>query len=577
MQNIPGIELESTVDKYRAAMSNSAVKREDANPLFAELFDKHSDMVHKELALTPVSTKEEMLDTAPVKADEKPKETGPVTRTKPPVKEERPIEDKHGRDERMTQEDLDEVREDLEAYGMTKEEIAEIEEEINSEEGLTWGQFVARLSQKMADLRKVELDAEQKEELGNFFAKLGFTEKESGELIARLENGEQADVLKEIQAKIEAMPETKNLLITKDELQAFSAAMNFSKEFTAKLKENFAKNVLPKDMKEAFTLMRQEMANMDDKDRELVRAVGKQFAQAMEKNVKDSTAAKEIEQAVDLKPRVAEDKPKVETRHELKEEIKQEAKTDIKEAVETRRESLTETATRASDEKKAMPEKAKVQAEVGEQNNKQESENDTWNNFFAKLKDDSQQVRSQLQAKADAAQALKADATDLTAKARASNWEKVSAPKVMRQVETAFLQNLSNGTKRLTLQLTPENLGKLNVMLQVHGKEVSATIRAENPEAARIITENLEVIKNSLESQGLKVEKLDVQAGLADAKSDQNWFGNDQHNLARDREAMAHMRSHMKAMREGRATVAQDMQSIRESAIRAEQGLYVIA
>lgn len=578
MQNIPGIKLESTVDQFKEAVGNASVRKGDDHALFAELFDKHSNMVEKELALTPVSTREEMLDTAPVKAESKPQPKGPITKqeTKAPVREDKPTKEMPAKDERMTQEDLDEVRDDLEAYGMTEEEITAIEEEINSEEGLTWGQFVARLAEKMAELRKVDLSDDQKDKLGSFFAKLGFTEKESADLISRLENGEQADVMKELQARIEALPESKNLLITKDEVEAFSAAMNFSREFTAKIKEAFAKNVLPKDVKEAFTLMQQEMADMDEKDRELVRAVGKAVAQAMDRNVKESTVAKEVEAAVDLKPRVAEDKPRVETRHELKEEVRQEVKEDVREALDTRRDAMAESGARASD-KKVMPEKAKAEMNMADQHSNKESENETWNNFFSKLKDDSQQVRTQLQAKADAAQALKADTSDIAARARTQAWEKVSAPKVMRQVENAVLQNLGNGTKRLTLQLTPENLGKLSVMLQVQGKEVNATIRAESPEAARVIMDNIDTIRKSLETQGLKVEKLDVQAGLADTKGDQNWFGNEQHNMARDREAIAHMRSHLKAMREGKGVLAQDVQSIRESAIRAEQGLYVIA
>lgn len=56
-----------------------------------------------------------------------------------------------------------------------------------------------------------------------------------------------------------------------------------------------------------------------------------------------------------------------------------------------------------------------------------------------------------------------------------------------------------------------------------------------------------------------------------------NWFGQEEHNLAREREAMVAMRSHMKQMREGTVQVAQDLQNVREQAIHADQGLHVIA
>jgi len=147
----------------------------------------------------------------------------------------------------------------------------------------------------------------------------------------------------------------------------------------------------------------------------------------------------------------------------------------------------------------------------------------------------------------------------------------------MKQVETAMFRNLGNGTKQLTLQLTPENLGKLNIMLQVQGKEVNAVIRAENHDAAKLINENIDLIKNALENQGLKVEKLEVQTGLAGNQDSQDWFGQNQHNLARDREAMAAMRNHVKSMRNNGNDVAQDLQRSGEQAINADQGLHVIA
>ena len=147
----------------------------------------------------------------------------------------------------------------------------------------------------------------------------------------------------------------------------------------------------------------------------------------------------------------------------------------------------------------------------------------------------------------------------------------------MKQVETALLKNLGNNTKQLTLQLTPENLGKLSIVLQVHGKEVNAVIRAENPEAAKIIASNIDIIKNALESEGLKVEKLEVQAGLTNNQDSHDWFGQNEHNMARDREAMATMRNHMKTMRGGNDNMAQDLQSLREQAINADNGLHIIA
>lgn len=564
MQNLPGIELESTKEQFKAVAFTTSRKNGDQFELFAELFDQHSTRIEKELTLTPVSTKDEMLDQAPVVSDEKPKKVN-VSGAEAPkrTKERRESEADRHRDEKMTQEDLDEVRDDLEAYGLTKEEIADIEERINSEEGLTWGQFVSTLSDKMAEMRKIELSDAQKDALGTFFSKLGFTPKESAKLISQLENGEQADVMAALRKKMDDLPKGQNLLFTKEEVEAFSAAMNFSKEFTGKLKEMLAKNNLPKDVKEAFSLIRQEMAEMDSKDRDLVKAVGTAFAKSMGKEVKESTAAKDIKEAVDLNPRVAEEDPKAEARQEFKD------------AIEERKESLPGANARKS-EQKANPQQAKQDPAEKHDHSQSESK---WNEFFARLSEDnSGSAAKQFQAKVDNIDnTIKQGLAEANAGAKSKAWEKVSAPRVMRQVENAFIKTLNDGTKQLTLQLTPENLGKLNIMLQVSGKEVNAVIKAESADAARIIADNIDIIKNSLEQQGLKVEKLEVQTGLASGQDYKDWFGQEQHNLARDREAMIAMRQHLKSMRGESEGLAQDMQNRREQAITADQGLHVIA
>ena len=557
MQNIPGIVLDKATEQVKA-VHFSPVKRGEQHSLFADLFDQHSTMIENELALTPVSTKDKMLDVTPKVVEEK-KQVN-AANTKAPVKEDKqPVRD---RDERMTQDDLDEVRDDLKEYGMSEKEIADIEKKVNSDEGLTWNQFVSTVANKMAEMRKVVLTDEQKDKLSTFFAKFGFTPKQSEKLIGQLENGEQAKVMAALQAKIDDMPKDRQLLLTKNDVEAFSTAMNFSKEFTSKIKELLGKNTLPKDVKEAFTLIRQEMAAMDAKDKALVAAVGKAFVKAMGDKTKASTAAREIGEAVDLAPRVAEDAPKAQ------------AKEDFKDAVETRKEAMPNANARKS-EQKGTPEQA--QDDFRDQKNESESDK-PWNNFCGKRRDDSAQGSRQFQAKTENIdQALKAGLAEGTSTAKTQAWEKVSAPRVMRQVENAFIRNLGNGTKQLTLQLTPENLGKLNIVLQVQGKEVNAVIRAESADAAKIIAENIDIIKSSLESQGLKVEKLEVQAGLTGNQDGRNWFGQEQHNLARDREAMTAMRNHMKHMRGERVQVAQDLQSIHEQAIHADNGLHVIA
>ncbi|MUM76691.1 flagellar hook-length control protein FliK [Pseudodesulfovibrio sp. F-1] len=620
--------------------------------MFAEVFAMHSASVESELSMAPVATREKMLDAAPQRQEEvrtvaqgsetRSCETGkealrPAHEARDAKRDEQAERDE--RDERMTREDFEKIKDDLKAYGLTDDEIKALEKKVGSDEGMTWKEFVAALATKMEATRKAALGDEQKGVLANFFAKLGFSAEESDTLLARLENGEQDKVMGELQAKLAELPKARQLLLTKEEIVAFSSAMGFSGEFTTKLKEMFGSGTTAKEMREAFTLIRQEMSDMNAKDRALVRAVGKAFAQAMGETARESSAARDLEAAVDLTPRVAEDAPKAkgqpqaqantqaqakaqanldanvktniktdakanagaEVQTDMKANARADAQTDakanaevkaqasveiredFKEAVDTRRHNTGAEAARKSSS--PLPEKAgETRPDSGQGDPRQDSRSDAdaesnkaWNNFFGRLKDDSGTAASRTQVRTETIeQALRTDVTDAASRSQNRAWEKVDAPRVMRQVENAVFRNLTNGTKQLTLQLTPENLGKLNIMLQVQGKEVNAVIRADNPESARIINENIEVIRSALEGQGLKVEKLDVQAGLA-GNQDNAWTGHDQHNLSREREIMAAMRRHMRAMRGDTGAAGTAAQAEMVHSPRTENGIHVIA
>lgn len=582
MQNIPGIALEK--EEQLTVLKISAVKKSDQQSLFADLFNEHADMVENELALAPVSSQDKMLETASVAATTGTSTTAAASSTdkaatdsvatKTDTKKKKETSTIEDNDSRISEEEFEEVKEDLEAYGMTDEEIAKIEEQVKSDEGMTWGQLVAAVAKKMASTRTTEITDDQKVELKSFFSKFGFTDKESDKLIDQLEKGNFDKVMKELQAKIDAMPEDKQLLLDKTEIEAFTAALGFSSEFASKVKELLGTNSLPKDVKQAFTMIRQELAAMDKKDEELVKAVGTVFAKAMGDESKATTAARQIAEAVDLKPRVAEEK------------IEAEVKEDLAQAVKDHKEVLPDnTARKASQESLASKTEIKADTQTdAPATDKQDAEPEQesgWNHMFNKMTEDTtSNANTQARTETTTASLSKAGVTEMTAdtKTKAAAWEKVSAPKLMKQVENAVLKTLSNGTKQLTLQLSPENLGKVSVLLQVSGKEVSATIRAESADAAKVIADNLDIVKNSLEAQGLKVEKLDVQTGLTSDQNYRDWFGESEHNLAREREVMIAMRNHMKQMREENGDLmAQDLQPLGNQAIHADQGLHIIA
>jgi len=134
--------------------------------------------------------------------------------------------------------------------------------------------------------------------------------------------------------------------------------------------------------------------------------------------------------------------------------------------------------------------------------------------------------------------------------------------------------------KQLTLELTPDNLGKLNIMLTVKGKDVQAVIRADSPEAEKVLAENLQQIKQSLENQGLTVSKMEVRPGISqDSNLGQQWAGADKHNQSQDRrDALERLRtSSLLADLAGGSGLAQGMQNTGAEVKISQGGLDIVA
>lgn len=119
------------------------------------------------------------------------------------------------------------------------------------------------------------------------------------------------------------------------------------------------------------------------------------------------------------------------------------------------------------------------------------------------------------------------------------------AAKVLSQVEQGVLSALADGTKRMTLNLNPVELGAVSVILSSRNGEVSAILKPERPETAAMMTQQADVLRHTLEQQGIKVDKVEVQTPQ-DQRSNEQWQGMDQHNASHEqqtrRDALDRMR-----------------------------------
>uniref|UniRef100_I2PZJ4 Flagellar hook-length control protein n=1 Tax=Desulfovibrio sp. U5L TaxID=596152 RepID=I2PZJ4_9BACT len=176
-----------------------------------------------------------------------------------------------------------------------------------------------------------------------------------------------------------------------------------------------------------------------------------------------------------------------------------------------------------------------------------------WGEFWSKVRTDkiSGQTASAGQTTATQTMAAMDAVTGSGAGKTAKTFDPALAARAARQLETGILRNVGGDAKQLTLHLSPDELGKLSVTLTVKDKEVRAVIMADNSDTAAMLQEQAAKIKQTLEDQGFKVTKLDVQTGLAQDNQG-TWQSPEQHNLAREqREAVERMRSSLRLARDG--------------------------
>lgn len=93
---------------------------------------------------------------------------------------------------------------------------------------------------------------------------------------------------------------------------------------------------------------------------------------------------------------------------------------------------------------------------------------------------------------------------------------KVPVHRFAQEVAGLVLKKLdvssSSGMTEARLTLTPENLGQVDVKLQIHNGQLTALFAADSPAAREAIENQLGQLRMSLQNQGFQVDRLDVSA-----------------------------------------------------------------
>lgn len=486
---------------------------------------------------------------------------------------------------KMSQEDFSRVRVKLEQAGVSKEKLDDMQKRVASPEGYTWGQFVQGLREtvRASLMPKVDLSSIDKANLSSLFSRLGFDAKQSGELAEGLANGETAKVWKQISAKLASMDPKATVNIPADEAQSLFKGLRLpaaaQERLTAQFSQLTGKELSPAVLTEAFKSVKGEMdaqfTQIHDAMKQLREAVEPVMVQAQDrvKTAKQATDGMAASQQVKVSSLLKEPEQAASTSQGASDSQKPQTNPSVQPGAQ----ATDPNAKNAQRDPGAFQNPGK---NGQEQHSSQEK---AWNEFFGKVRvegDPSSRMGAQTPDSAFASLAAKGTQASavLQGKAGEAGLSRTQSQQFFDQVESGLLRNLGQGTRQMTLELTPDNLGKLNVVLTVKGKEVHALIKTETPEASKLLGDNIAQLKDSLERQGLTVAKLEVQTGLAqDTNLGQQWAGANQHNMAQERrDALDRMRS-SSSLLGGVSGLAQEMQNTGVQVKNSQGGVDLIA
>lgn len=102
-----------------------------------------------------------------------------------------------------------------------------------------------------------------------------------------------------------------------------------------------------------------------------------------------------------------------------------------------------------------------------------------------------------------------------------------SLPQPLPRILDKMFLMIRMGEQRSRIQISPPELGKLDIDLTIKGGHLHANMSAESIVVKELIESNLNQLKQQLNNQGLTVDKFEVMVGLdnGDKKNDQAWAG----------------------------------------------------
>eukprot|EP01022_Parablepharisma_sp_SALTPOND_P012539 TRINITY_DN16168_c0_g1_i1.p2 TRINITY_DN16168_c0_g1~~TRINITY_DN16168_c0_g1_i1.p2 ORF type:complete len:804 (-),score=186.42 TRINITY_DN16168_c0_g1_i1:3087-5498(-) len=539
----------------------------------------------------------------------------------------------------VSQEDFADLRGELEKYGLNKQDIADLEERVTSDEGITWRELMNQVTLMTAQNSGGQsLDVESKRLLTGFLGRLGFNEGEVKDIVADLDEDKLDAAWQKISAKIATLSPDKTLNVSSDEIKALAKAFNVPGTDKGTLAAFFAGggklSLNAAGLQNLLIMLKQasvgQAATPGEGSEKTSKSINEKLqdaiSKAMERAGRDELASnhetKTASQSKVLIKKAAEEnhgeaagrvsRPdgkeagNAETKHLFKDveqgkdgdAVKNNAAAEQAKGEGKHGDELAATK-KAADAASDRHAKERAEATEAFQNKSQNANqgngdgksfsgdantrsNDSWTDFWNKVaKGEASPEKSTEFATVVNNNQTEARATATAERAaQAFRRDGNLARQTMRNLEQAFMKNLGEGQRQLTLRLDPPQMGRVAVLLTVKNNEVSATLRTEKHETGHMLAEQLQQLRHSLEQQGLKVQKLDVQTQMNNDGNQQGWLGMDGHNMAREQHTRQQTLKAWKQMRGGAETqemLAHDVQHGNVQEQISQGGLHLIA
>ena len=362
----------------------------------------------------------------------------------------------------------------------------------------------------------------------------------SGQILADVRNGKTVQAWQKIMGALQALDPETSVALEHDEVLSLGKSLGLSAQTLDALHKAFAGNsrleLAPEQVERFLSLLQNELGERQAQLEKLAVAFEKALLpvaqEARMRIVAEESAAGRAARNTQHSAVLIEDTV---TRNGLTRQNSAAAPQEDGAVVTQRLENLLR---RAADEGTAGGENRWEDAEAGNQNRK-----DGWTDLLNRIRyqaagepnqgrmSDMLQAASVVPAASQPGQAAQSAAGQPA--------QPPYAPQVLRQVEQGLLTGMRDGSQRLELQLSPEHLGALTMVLTIKNGEVSALLRPERSETAVLLNQQTDQLRFSLEQQGIKVDKVEVQLQMQDERNAMTWQGMAQHNASQERQTRA--------------------------------------